>query len=72
MSLDCDLYKPVLEGLEYFFFCLADGGYIMLHDYNGGFSKGTHKAIAEFEQRHGIRLRRVPVPDEAGTVVIAK
>lgn len=72
VSLDCDLYKPIYAGLEYFYFRLSPRGYIMLHDYNGGFSKGVHAAIDEFEKKHNLKLIKVPIPDEAGTVVISK
>ena len=34
VSLDCDLYEPILAGLRYFYPRLSSGGYIMIHDYN--------------------------------------
>ena len=44
VSLDCDLYSPILEGLRYFYPRLSSGGYIMIHDYNNiKFSRGIKK-----------------------------
>ena len=71
VSLDCDLYAPTLAGLEYFYPRLSEGGYIMLHDYNGYFEKGIHKALFEYEKKVG-RVSKVPVPDIAGSIVITK
>ena len=34
VSLDTDLYKPILQGLEYFYPRLERGGYIFIHDYD--------------------------------------
>lgn len=71
VSIDCDLYSPAKAGLEYFYPRLSVGGYIMLHDYNGFFENGIQKAVLEFEKEHG-RLCKVPIPDEAGSVIVAK
>lgn len=71
VSLDCDLYIPILEGLKYFYPRLAIGGYIMLHDYNGTTYQGVKKAVADYEKIIG-RMHKVPIPDEAGTLVICK
>lgn len=72
VSIDCDLYKPIYAGLEYFYFRLSPRGYIMLHDYNGGYGKGVHAAIEEFEKKHSLQLIKIPIPDEGGSVVISK
>lgn len=73
VSLDCDLYQPMLEGLRYFYPRVTRGGYLMLHDYNnviwGG---GVGKAIREYENEAGIKLHKVPIPDMNGSVVISK
>lgn len=34
VSIDCDLYEPILEGIRYFYPRLSEGGYIFIHDYN--------------------------------------
>jgi len=71
VSIDCDLYIPVLEGLKYFYPRLEPGGYIMLHDYNVKDYKGVKQAVLDYEKIIG-RLCKVPISDEAGTLVICK
>lgn len=70
VSIDCDLYVPILAGLEYFYPRLVPGGYIMLHDYNHK-EFGVKDAVADFEKKNG-RVCKVPYPDQGGTLVIYK
>lgn len=51
VSIDCDLYEPILEGIRYFYPRLSEGGYIFIHDYNnpkfsGGGAKGNQAVRA--------------------------
>lgn len=72
VSLDCDLYQPTLEGLRYFYPRLAEGGYIIIHDYNNNERwTGIAKAIEQFESEIG-HLCKVPISDRAGSIVITK
>jgi len=71
VSIDCDLYVPVLEGLKYFYPRLNEGGYIMLHDYNSDDFTGIKKAVSECEKIYG-KMHKVPIPDRDGTLVISK
>lgn len=72
VSLDCDLYKPMKEGLRYFYPRLETGGYIVIHDYNNnGRWLGIKKALQECEEEFG-HICRVPIPDRAGSVIITK
>ncbi len=71
VSIDCDLYVPVLEGLKYFYPRLSVGGYIMLHDYNSIEFTGMKKAVDECEKIFG-HIVRVPIPDKYGSLVISK
>ena len=34
VSIDCDIYQPIYDGISYFYPRLNKGGYIMIHDYN--------------------------------------
>lgn len=70
VSLDPDLYKPILDGLEYFYPRLVEGGYIFVHDYNNDLYPGAKKAVREFCSRH--RVPCVPIADSWGTVVLTK
>ena len=73
VSLDCDLYEPILAGLRYFYPRLNEGGYIMLHDYNqSDHLKGVKKAVDEYEKEVGHRIIKIPIPDVCGTLVISK
>lgn len=71
VSIDCDLYIPILEGLKYFYPRLNQGGYIMLHDYNAKDYKGVKQAVLDYERIMG-KMCKVPIPDEYGTIVICK
>ncbi len=71
VSLDCDLYSPMLAGLRYFVPRLAKGGYIMMHDYNDEDFKGNKKAIDDYEKEFGT-IVKVPIPDCNGSIIISR
>lgn len=70
VSLDPDLYQPVLNGLLYFYPRLSKGGYIFIHDYNNRRFSGVKKAVDDF--CCGKNIQMVPICDIGGTVVITK
>lgn len=70
VSLDADLYDPILAGLVFFYPRLVRGGYIFVHDFNNAGYKGTRRAVEEFCARQSIGF--VPLPDSGGSVIIAK
>ncbi len=70
VSLDVDLYKPTVAGLDYFYPRLVKGGCIFIHDYNNRRYKGVRKAVDEFTEANGVPL--VQLPDFAGTAVLPK
>jgi len=67
VSLDADLYEPLYNGLKYFYPRLANGGYIMIHDYNNIEYTGAKEAVKQFSQETGIPY--FPLPDNCGSVV---
>jgi O-methyltransferase len=69
VSIDADLYAPVLAGLRWFHERLTPGGYILVHDYNNDAFAGAKKAVAEFCAASGAAI--VPIPDWGGTAVLA-
>lgn len=71
VSIDCDLYLPVLAGIKYFYPRLCAGGYMMLHDYNSVDFLGIKEAVKECEKIFG-RMHKVPLTDRDGTLVISK
>ncbi len=71
VSLDADLYAPILAGLEFFYPRLSPGGMILLHDYNNSRFRGVHEAVDSYEARHG-GLPLVPLCDLHGSAVIIR
>jgi O-methyltransferase len=70
VSIDADLYAPVLAGLRWFYERLSSGGYVMVHDYNNAAFAGARVAVREFQQASGATV--IPLPDWGGTAVIAR
>lgn len=70
VSLDCDLYEPILAGLEYFYPRMTPGGLIMVHDFDSYHYAGTKKAVYEYCNKQGIGI--VALTDRCGTAVIVK
>jgi len=70
VSLDADLYEPIYNGLKYFYPRLAEGGYIIVHDYNNIEYTGAKEAVKQFSKETGIPY--FPLPDNCGSVVFSK
>jgi O-methyltransferase len=70
VSLDVDLYQPILEGLKFFYPKMSDGGYIIIHDYNSTRFHGVKQAVREYCREHGVKY--TPISDLCGSVAIMK
>ncbi|SEK21897.1 Macrocin-O-methyltransferase (TylF) [Pseudobutyrivibrio ruminis] len=70
VSLDCDLYKPIRAGLEFFYPRLNKGGMIFIHDYSSGYWEGCTQAVNEFCDENELSV--VLMPDKSGTAVIVR
>jgi O-methyltransferase len=68
VSIDADLYAPVLAGLGWFYDRLSPGGYLLVHDYNNAAFAGARIAVREFQRASGATV--IPLPDWGGTAVI--
>jgi len=68
VSLDADLYQPMLEGLKYFYPRLVKGGYIFVHDFFTDTFTGTKEAIMEYSRIKKINF--VPIGDDCSIVII--
>ena len=68
VSLDTDLYDPILSGLKYFWPRMSPGGYIFVHDFGG--LHGVNKAVMEFCRKMKIGYTRLP--DYATSAIIQK
>lgn len=69
VSLDADLYEPIIAGLRFFYRRLAPGGYILVNDFNNAHFPGARMAVKEFERETGARY--VPLPDRYGSAVLS-
>lgn len=70
VSLDADLYLPILKGLEYFYPRLERGGYIFVHDFDSISWPGVKLAVTEYCIQNNISY--VPILDRGGSVIITK
>ncbi len=70
VSLDADLYNPILAGLEFFYPRLEHGGYIFIHDFESIRYPGCKKAVLEFCEKYGINF--MPILDRSSSAVITK
>lgn len=71
VSLDTDLYKPILSGLEFFYPRLSPGGYIFVDDLGHEKLQGVRQALLDFCKKEEIGY--VPIFDGTDeTAIIAK
>lgn len=70
VSIDMNMYNPVLEALNLFVPRVNRGGYILISDFHAPFYEGTQKAIIDFCDREGLNF--LPLPDLYGSAVICK
>lgn len=70
VSLDTDIYEPMLAGLEYFYPRLEKGGYIFVHDFYNNDWNGIMKAVDDFCGKYDIGY--VPILDRCGSIIITK
>lgn len=68
--LDANLYRPMLEGLQWFYPRLAHGGYIVADLFNWNVYPGAKKAVYDFCKEVGASY--IPIPNRTGSVVIGK
>lgn len=72
VSIDVDFEQSIYAGLEFFYPRLTEGGVIFLHDYNSAFLGGVKIAVKKYEEDMNVKLKKVPIADRAGTLVIVK
>jgi O-methyltransferase len=71
VSIDCDLYDPILSGLKFFWQRLTPGGYIFVHEYNQTEYMGTNAAVNHFLEEHP-EAHFFPLTDQGGSIVLMK
>jgi len=72
VSIDVDFEDSIYEGIKFFYQRLNEGGYIFIHDYINPYLKGVKKAVRRYEREENTVLKKVPLADWAGTLVIVK
>jgi Macrocin-O-methyltransferase (TylF) len=70
VHLDCDLYAPMRDALDFFYARLVPGGFLIVHDYTSLAWPGPERAVDRF--LIGKSESAIPLPDNAGSVVIRK
>jgi O-methyltransferase len=71
VSLDADLYQPMLAGLRYFYPRLARGGFMFVHDYFASlYTADVQKAIAEY--KNTVELVFSPLGDNCSIAIIKR
>lgn len=70
VSIDADLYQPILAGLEFFYPRLNHGGVIMIHDFNFPDYPGAREAVKEFCDKNNTGY--VCLSDQCGSAVITR
>lgn len=70
VSLDADLYEPIIQGLKYFYPRLNNGGYIFIHDFESTNWPGVKKAVYDFCNEYEVSF--VPILDRCLSAIITK
>jgi O-methyltransferase len=69
VSIDADLYKPTIAGLEYFYPLMSKGGIILIHDHNPDWP-GIMQAVKEFSSN--IQDVFIQLTDKDSTIMMVK
>jgi hypothetical protein len=70
VHLDCDIYEPTIEGLNFFWPRLTIGGVVFIHDYASGHWPGATRAVDEF--CNSKRIDGIMLPDACGSILLTK
>ncbi len=72
VSLDVDLEESTYQGIQFFYPRIVEGGIMYIHDYNSSHLLGVKRAVERYEEEKHIFLKKVPLADQSGTLVIIK
>jgi len=70
VHIDCDLEKPFIDSLNYFYPKIKKGGFLIMHDHSSLHWLGGKQAIDNFFSDKPESI--IPIPDKSGTCVIRK
>ncbi|MCQ2022954.1 TylF/MycF/NovP-related O-methyltransferase [Clostridium butyricum] len=68
VNLDADLYKPTLDGLQFFYPKMKKNGVILIHDYFSSAFKGVRYAVDQFTSENNIKF--LPIGDTLSVAII--
>lgn len=70
VHIDCDLYEPIRDSLEYFYSKVVEGGFLIIHDYASLWWPGAERAVDEFfaNKQESVIL----IPDISGSAIVRK
>lgn len=72
VSIDVDFEDSIYAGIEFFYPRLVDGGVLYIHDYNTCNLQGVKSAVKRYEKNQEIILKKIPIADRAGTLIVIK
>ncbi|MBD5550034.1 MAG: hypothetical protein HDQ96_02485 [Lachnospiraceae bacterium] len=72
VSLDVDLEESTYQGIQFFYPRLVVGGYLYIHDYNSSHLSGVKRAVERYEEDNQVFLKKIPLADQSGTLVVIK
>lgn len=70
VNLDMDLYKPIYEGIVFFYPKLVSGGTLLIHDYFSEAYPNVRQAVEDYEKGYGIKLITTPIGDDMSIAII--
>ncbi len=70
VNLDMDLYKPIYEGIKFFYPKLISGGTLLIHDYFSDAYPNVRQAVEDYEKNYAVQLIRTPIGDDMSIAII--
>lgn len=70
VNLDMDLYKPIYEGIKFFYPKLISGGTLLIHDYFSDAYPNVRQAVEDYEKNYSVKLITTPIGDDMSIAII--
>ena len=64
-----DLYKPIYEGIVFFYPKLVSGGTLLIHDYFSSAYPNVKQAVEDYELNYSTRLITAPIGDDMSIAI---
>lgn len=69
VNLDMDLYKPIYEGIVFFYPKLVSGGTLLIHDYFSDAYPNVRQAVEDYEKNYSVKLITAPIGDDMSIAI---